>query len=183
MRAVSAALAAIEGVAVAVATAFLLVIMLVVVADVFLRYVVGRPLTFTYDLVGVYLMTGVFFLTLSHAQGSRVHVAVDILVSKLSERRRAAADLVTCLTGGVIFALLTVAGTDRALDNYVSGDVLAGIIPWPTWVATAMVPLGAGLLVLRFAATGLGHLLALATGRPVIGLPPRHEAGAAEHFE
>lgn len=172
MRKITAALAAIEGAAAAVAAAFLFVIMILVVTDVFLRYVVGRPLTFTYDLVGVYLMTGLFFLTLSHAQADHAHVAVDILLPRFSERFRVLADLVTCLLGGSIFALITYVGFDRARDNYVSDDVLAGVIPWPTWVSTAMVPLGSGLLVLRFAVTAAGHVLALATGREPVGLPP-----------
>ena len=183
MRKITAAIAAIEGAAAAVAAAFLFVIMILVVSDVFLRYVVGRPLTFTYDLVGVYLMTGLFFLTLSHAQAAHVNVAVDILVSTFTLRMRILADLVTCFVGASVFALITYVGFDRALDNYVSDDVLAGIIPWPTWVSTAMVPLGSGLLVLRLAATGLGHLLALTTGTAPIGLPPLSSESTAEHFE
>ena len=183
MRSVTAALDWIERALLAVATTFLLAIMLLVVTDVFLRYVVGRPLTFTYDLVGVYLMTGVFFFTLSHAQGQHVHVAVDILVSRAAERGRLLADLATCAVGAAVFTLVAYAGYGRAYDNYVSQDVLAGIIPWPTWVATAMVPLGCGVIVLRFVVTALNHLLSLATGRAAVGLPTLNEAGVKDRVE
>ncbi len=183
MRGLTAALGWAERALLVVGAAFLVAIMALVVTDVFLRYVVGRPLTFTYDLIGVYLMTGVFFFTLSHAQGHHVHVAVDILVSRAPQRARIVADVATCLVGGSIFTLIAYAGAGRAYDNYVSGDVLAGIIPWPTWVATAMVPLGCGLIVLRFAVTAFGHLLTLTTGREPAGLPALNAAGVKEHFE
>lgn len=183
MRKVATGLAALEGVASAAAAAFLFVIMALVVADVFLRYVIGRPLTFTYDLVGQYLMVGLFFLMLSHAQAARAHVAVDILLPRFSVRARTLADLVTCLGGGTVFALITYVGFDRARDNYLSNDVLAGVIPWPTWVSTGMVPLGAGLLVIRFGLTAVGHLLALATGAEPVGLPPSTAEHVGETFE
>ena len=183
MRGLTAALCWAERALLVVATVFLLAIMALVVTDVFLRYVVGRPLTFTYDLVGVYLMTGVFFFTLSHAQGQHVHVAVDILVSRASRRVQVVADLATCLVGGAVFTLIAYAGAGRAYDNYVSGDVMAGIIPWPTWVSTAMVPVGCALIVARFAVTAAGHLIGLATGSEPAGLPALNAAGVKEHFE
>jgi len=183
MGSVTAMLVRIERVLLALAATFLFTIMVLVVTDVFLRYVVGRPFTFTYDLVGLYLVTGVFFLTLSHAQASHVHVAVDILVTRFGGRMKLVSDLVTCLVGGVVFALITYAGFTRALDNFRSGDVLAGLIPWPTWLSTGLVPLGCAVIVLRFAVTGLGHILTLATGRVRAGFPAAAGAGTGEHFE
>jgi TRAP-type C4-dicarboxylate transport system permease small subunit len=61
------ALAVIERTLTMIATACLFVIMGLVVADVFMRYVLNRPFSFTYDLIGVYLLAAVFFLTLSDA--------------------------------------------------------------------------------------------------------------------
>jgi TRAP-type C4-dicarboxylate transport system permease small subunit len=55
MRPLQSALATIERVVTSIAVICLLAIMLIVVADVFMRYVVNRPFSFTYDLVGLYL--------------------------------------------------------------------------------------------------------------------------------
>jgi TRAP-type C4-dicarboxylate transport system permease small subunit len=172
MRKLSDALARVEGILTAFSVTLLFCIMIVVAADVFLRYVVGRPLPFTYDLVGVYLMTGVFFFVLSHAQTAHVNVAVDILVAKFSDNGRRVAEIVTCVAGGSVFALITVIGFDRALDNYQSSDVLAGVIPWPLWPSAAIVPIGSSVFVLRLLLTACGHIASLATGSDVIPAPP-----------
>ena len=180
VRTLGRALARVEGVLTVVAAALLFVIMILVVADVFMRYVAGRPFSFTYDLVGLYLMTGVFYLVMSHAQAAHAHVAVDILLARFSVRGRRVADMASCVAGGSVFALITVAGYERALDNYLSDDVLAGAIPWPTWASAALVPIGAGILVLRLALTFLGHVASLATGRDLVDLPPLSTAELAE---
>jgi TRAP-type C4-dicarboxylate transport system permease small subunit len=180
IRRIGHALARVEGAMTVVAAALLFVIMMLVVADVFMRYVAGRPFSFTYDLVGLYLMTGVFYLVLSHAQAAHAHVAVDILLARFSMPARRLADMASCLAGGSVFALITAAGYQRALDNYLSDDVLAGAIPWPTWASAALVPIGAGLLVLRLAATFVGHVASLATGRDLVGVPPLSTAELAE---
>ena len=183
MSRIAGALARIESALAAVGAAFLFIIMIIVVLDVFMRYVVGRPFSFTYDLVGVYLMTGVFFLVLSHAQAARANVAVDILLEKFSEPMRRVADIFACLAGGSVFALIVIVGFDRAWDNYQSNDVLAGAIPWPVWMSAALVPLGAGVLVLRLLLTACGHIASLLTGRDLIPLPPHSGDMNGERFE
>ena len=64
-----------------IAVVFMFVIMLLVVTDVFMRYALNSPFSFTYDLIGLYLLAGVFFFTLSDALREHVHVGVDILLS------------------------------------------------------------------------------------------------------
>jgi hypothetical protein len=44
-----------------IATIALFAIMALVVADVFMRYVLNSPFSFTYDLIGLYLLAAVFF--------------------------------------------------------------------------------------------------------------------------
>jgi TRAP-type C4-dicarboxylate transport system permease small subunit len=183
MAKIATALSRVEAALAAIGAAFLFTIMIIVVVDVVMRYGVGRPLTFTYDLVGSYLMTGVFFLVLSHAQAARANVAVDILVGTFPEPMRRVADIVACLAGGSVFALIAFIGFDRAWDSYQSNDVLAGVIPWPVWVSAALVPLGAGVLVLRLALTICGHAASLLTGRNLIPLPPHSGDMDGERFE
>src|ERR1700761_2182303 len=142
-------LAAIERALTIIAVIFLFVIMILVVADVFMRYVVNRPFSFTYDLIGLYLLAGVFFFTLSDALREHVHVGVDILLSRFSPTGRRLSEIVTALAGLFVFVLICKVGFVRALENYEQHDVLAGAIPWPTWISAALVPFGCGVLVLR----------------------------------
>ncbi len=179
----ASALAALERVLTFVAVVFLFVIMVLVVADVFMRYVVNRPFSFTYDLIGLYLLAGVFFLTLSDALREHAHVGVDILLRRFSPAGRRLSEIVTALVGLFVFVLIAQVGFARALDNFREGDVLAGAIPWPTWISAALVPFGCGVLVLRLALQLVGHTLSLVTGRDLYPLPPITGVGEATSFE
>jgi TRAP-type C4-dicarboxylate transport system permease small subunit len=155
-----------------IAAVSLFAIMALVVADVFMRYVLNSPLSFTYDLIGLYLMAGVFFLTLSDTLRVHAHVGVDVLMSRASPAGRRLSEIVTALTGLFVFILISKVGLERAMENYEQHDVLAGAIPWPTWISAALVPFGCGVLVLRLALQLVGNVLSLASGRDLFPLPP-----------
>src|ERR1700730_11806811 len=176
-------LAAIERALTVIAVVFLFVIMMLVVTDVFMRYVVNRPFAFTYDLIGLYLLAGVFFLTLSDALREHAHVGVDILLHRFSPAGRRLSEIVTALVGLFVFVLISKVGFDRALDNFQQNDVLAGAIPWPTWLSAALVPFGCGVLVLRLALQLVGNVLSLLSGRDLYPLPPISRVGEAKTFE
>ena len=176
-------LAAIERALTVIAVAFLFAIMLLVVADVFMRYAVNRPFSFTYDLIGLYLLAGVFFLTLSDALREHAHVGVDILLHRFSPAGRRLSEIVTALVGLFVFVLISKVGFDRALDNFQQSDVLAGASAWPTWISAALVPLGCGVLVLRLALQLIGNALSLVLSRDLYPLPPITGIGEAKTFE
>jgi len=164
-----------------IAVVFLFVIMLLVVADVFMRYALNSPFSFTYDLIGLYLLAGVFFFTLSDGLREHAHVGVDILLSRFSPTGRRLSEIVTALVGLFVFVLICHVGFERAVENYEQHDVLAGAIPWPT--SAALVPLGCGVLVLRLALQLVGHVLSLVSGRGLYPLPPVTGIGEARSFE
>jgi len=182
IKRMSDALAAIERALTVIAVVFLFVIMVLVVADVFMRYVMNRPFSFTYDLIGLYLLAGVFFFTLSDALREHVHVGVDILLHRFSPAGRRLSEIVTALAGLFVFVLICKVGFERALENYQQNDVLAGAIPWPTWISAALVPFGCGVLVLRLALQLIGNVLCLLAGRDLYPLPPI-TGGEARTFE
>ena len=70
IRRLQSALTGIERAVTSVAVICLFAIMLIVVADVFMRYAVNRPFSFTYDLVGLYLMAGLTRLPFTHMSAS-----------------------------------------------------------------------------------------------------------------
>jgi TRAP-type C4-dicarboxylate transport system permease small subunit len=175
------ALSALEKIASTIAAVFMFAIMMIVFTDVIMRYAFNKPFSWAYDLISMYLMAGVFFLVLSEAYASNAHVSVDILQQKFSPAMIRLSEIVTCIVGIVIFSLIAYLGFLRAVDNYQSADVMAGAIPWPMWPSVGLVPLGAGLITIRLALHLIAHVLSLATGRAVIGLPASHAAG--ETFE
>jgi TRAP-type C4-dicarboxylate transport system permease small subunit len=174
---------AIERTLTVVAVVFLFVIMVLVVADVFMRYVLNRPFSFAYDLIGLYLLAGVFFLTISDALREHAHVGVDILLHRFAPAGRRLSEIVTALVGLFVFVLISKVGFDRALDNFQQNDVLAGAIPWPTWLSASLVPFGCSVLVLRLALQLVGNVVSLASNRDLYPLPPITGVGEAKTFE
>lgn len=155
-----------------VAIAALFAIMLIVVADVFMRYVLNSPFAWAYDLVGLYLLASVFFLSLSGTFAAHAHVSVDLLLHRLGPLGRRRAETLGALVGLMVMAPIAWVGFQRMLESLAGDDRLPGALPWPTWIADALVPLGAGLLALRLLLSFIGHASSLATGRDVIALTP-----------
>lgn len=144
-------LKAMERAAALVAVGFMLAIMLVVTADVVMRYLFNSPFAWAYDLIALYLMAGVFYFVLSDAYRENAHVSIDILHARMGPRARRTADLVTALVSVVLFALIAWIGAERAWENFANDEVLAGEIAWPVWLSAVIVPIGSTLLVLRLA--------------------------------
>jgi TRAP-type C4-dicarboxylate transport system permease small subunit len=172
MKSLEQVIAAVEKLFEAVTAFLMLLIMMVVVIDVCLRYFFNSPLTWAYDLIGLYLMAGVFFLSVSSTYAMHKHIGLDILVQKFPETGRRLAEIVTSLLAIPLFALIAKVGAERAWSNWANGDAMAGLIAWPTWIAAALVPLGIGLLVLRLVFRLIGQIASLATGKSVVALVP-----------
>ena len=148
-----------------VAVGFMLAIMLVVTADVVMRYLFNSPFAWAYDLIALYLMAGVFYFVLSDAHREKMHVGIDILQARMGPRVRHFADLLTALISLALFSLIAYVGAHSAWESFANDEILAGDIPWPVWLSAIIVPIGTTLLVLRLLLQFIGHLLGLTTGR------------------
>src|SRR3978361_740180 len=78
------ALAGIEKAVSTIVAIFMFAIMIIVFSDVVMRYAFNRPFSWAYDLISLYLMAGVFFLSLSGTYAVNGHVSVDILMPHFS---------------------------------------------------------------------------------------------------
>ena len=171
-------LTAIEKVTSAIAAFFMFAIMLIVFSDVVMRYVFNRPFSWAYDLISLYIMAGVFFLSLSGTYAVNGHISVDILLPRFAVPIQRLCIIISNMVGLAIFIPITWLGYLRALDNFSSADVLAGAIPWPTWASAALVPIGAGILALRLAVHLLANTASLLTGQDLLPLPAISGHGA-----
>ena len=98
-------------------------------------------------------------------------MSVDILHLYMPVRMRHASEFIGYLCGIPVFAAIFYLSALRTWSSYQGGDVLAGHIAWPTWVASICVPLGAGVLMLRMVLRLLGHGLSVLRARSMIALP------------
>lgn len=126
-------------------------IMLVAFSDIVMRYMVNQPLDWAYDVISLYLMAAAFFLSLSGTYTAHGHIGMELFVRILPPQGRRVADMLTCILSIPLFGLIAFVGGARAYQHWMNSDAISGLIPWPTWIGTAFVPAGAGLLVIRMA--------------------------------
>jgi TRAP-type C4-dicarboxylate transport system permease small subunit len=150
-------------------------IMAIVASDVALRYGLGRPWPWAYDIVSIYLTVAVFYLALARTLREHGHINVDIARAYMGLRLRHAFDLLTCILTTAFFAILTMLTLRLTWSQYDGADVISSYMDWPTWLSTVFVPIGAILTMLRLVVSAVGHIAAIASGREAApGLADQH---------
>ncbi|HUG59902.1 MAG TPA: TRAP transporter small permease [Candidimonas sp.] len=160
-----------------IAALMMFVIMMLVVVDVVLRYFFNSPLAWSYELISLYLMVGLFFFALSDGLSCNAHVAVDLLQNKMSVRTRHFVEMIGYICASVVFAGIVYMSVQRTWVSYSEHDVIAGSIAWPTWLSNIAVPIGSGVMLLRMVFRVIGHGLSVITNQSVIPLPPLSGSG------
>lgn len=127
-----------------VATIFM---MLIIVADVFLRNVFNSPISGTYEIVQYYLMPFAIFPALAYTYSSGILPRLGELMEKAPQLLQNVATYMIVVIEMIIFALLAIYGGEFAkvawqekMSIPVSGNLL---MHYPVYL---LVPLGFGLL-------------------------------------
>ncbi len=105
-----------------IASASMLVMVLLTCTDVFLRYFFNRPLTGTYDLVGL-LGAVVVSFAMPYTMLEKGHVAVEILMKRLSKRVQTVIEVVTHVVSISLFLTLCWQSILLARDMEAAGEV------------------------------------------------------------
>ena len=124
-------------------------IMMLVVADVAMRYLFGNPIKWSYPLIAKYLMIYVFFLAVADTLRRSQHIIIDFLASKLDIRKRSIAEFLGYVPSLVVFALIFWLGVEHTWTQYVNNDVRIDSLAWPIWIGSLAVPIGIGAMLLR----------------------------------
>lgn len=170
LRLIRRAFVSIESALEALSALIMTLIALLVCGDVVLRYVFSAPTVWTYDLIGKYLIVALFFGMLSVTQARHGHISVDIFQYSMTRSQRHVCEAVACVVTLPIMALLAWIMAHHAWENFERGDVLSGVIAWPTWPPYAIVAFGSAFFVCRLAFSAFAHVRA-ATGGPGVSLP------------
>lgn len=141
----------VEDVAVWLAGATLAAIMVVIVLDVFLRYLFNSPLLWVYEFVANYMIPFAFFLALAQTMRRGEMIRVDFFGRLVPRTTKWLLYLVALLASLLIFAVLTYISTREALSAFVAGENSVGYYVWPIWVSKAFVAVGVLLLTVRLA--------------------------------
>jgi len=145
-----------------IAVAALIIMMLLITADVVLRFF-GHPVRGTYEMVG-FLSTAVIAFALAHTSVAKGHIAVDFLVMKLSARLQFLINAVNAFIAAALFAVMTwrsiIYATDLLQKGEVSLTVQVPIFPFAYGIAA-----GCALLCPVLLAEGLQALRSYAARR------------------
>ena len=142
-----------------IVTVMLALMTLVTCTQVVMRYGFNAGYTWALELTTVFFAV-MIFVGISYGVRVGAHIGIDALVKRLPPGPRRATSIVVVLLC-LLYAGLVIYGS----WVYVSKMKLLGVeledLPVPIWVVRAILPIGFGLLALRF-----GQVLwALATGR------------------
>jgi TRAP-type C4-dicarboxylate transport system permease small subunit len=105
-----------------VASAALVLMMVLSCADIFMRYLFNRPITGTYDVVGLSGAVLVSF-ALPYTMLKKGHVAVEILVQSLSRGKRLVIETFSHLLGISLFLVLVWQAILLSRDMKAAGEV------------------------------------------------------------
>lgn len=169
---ISAILAWVERGLMVISSAAMAAIMVIVVADVTMRYIFGAPLSWSYSVIGLYLMVAVFFFALSDTLQNHGHIAIDIFQHRIPLRLRHFSMSAGYALSTVIMALIGWQAWLRFKSAYLNDDRIAAIIAWPTWIAYFIVMVGCAVVTLRCLYRTVGHAASGVAGRDRVELPP-----------
>ncbi len=115
--------------------AFLALLMLLAVSDVFMRYVFNRPIKGSLELI-IYLMAIVGFFGLAWCAAKVGHAKVDLLVEHFPTRVQAVLDSITYLMGLTVTAFTAWQGIDTS--NYMrevgKASLMLGVPAYPFYL-------------------------------------------------
>jgi C4-dicarboxylate transporter DctQ subunit len=130
--------------------AFLLATMTVITfGQVIARYVFDYSFVWALELV-TFLFAWLIFLGMSYGVRVGSHIGVDALVKALGPRAARIVGAIATLCC-IVYALIGLVGSYRYVSTMHMIGTLAQDLPIPVWIPQLVLPLGFGLLALRFA--------------------------------
>jgi TRAP-type C4-dicarboxylate transport system permease small subunit len=148
----------INGVAVGLSAAGILVSLGLIAWAVVMRYVFNRPPVWTDEVVG-FLLVGIVMLAAAQSLRRGEHIGVDILVARLGPRGRFWAQLWSSLSVLVVALIFIVNGWRTAMFSRQIGVLTEGNLEIPVYWLQLFLPLG-GLMMLLVSLEAIARLLA-----------------------
>jgi TRAP-type C4-dicarboxylate transport system permease small subunit len=129
--------------------------MIITIADVVARRGFNYHVKGSYEYVSLLFVYLIFF-GLAFAQRTDAHITIGVLYNRLPRIGRLRTQAVTCIIAFGFLAALTYFSAESAFFAYKIQDTLLGAIQVITWPSRVGVPVGIGLLALRFLAQLIG---------------------------
>lgn len=155
-------------------------IMLLIFFDGVLRYVANSPLTFTVDIVTLYLISAAFLTVVSYTLRHGGHICVDVFARMFSERAHNLLIGLSMLASAVMVAIMTWVVSEIAYDSWRTDELTVGLHVFPVWISKAIVAVSLMILLARILHLGAANLTAGLTGNAALAISVAH---APDDFE
>lgn len=163
----------VSAIAAAAAAIFLAAIAVMMLAEIFVRYVLGFSLLFTWEF-SQYLMSAMFFWAAAYTLRTGGHIRIGLVLEMVPSNVRRALDIAATAVGLAVTAMIAAALVDLAWQSFVRGA--RSFTPVQTWLAVpqGLSALGACLLCLQM----FVRVFCLLAGRATeIEVPETFEGG------
>ena len=131
------------------AASIVVILMALVVADIFGRKVLNKPVPMSYE-VAAFMLVFIVFLGLAYSQRQRAHIRVEILTLRMSPKGRAIMDLIAFTLGIAIYGTIFYQTFKWSYHSFEIGEYVAGLVNIPKWPSQFAVAFGALLISLQF---------------------------------
>ena len=129
----------------------LFVMMVLITINAISRYFFNSPQAGVYTGTERYLMVALVFLVMPALQRREGNIKVDILSRNFSRRRLRWVRIVSRFPTLLIFAVVTYAAAQNAIEAYSRAWVSTGVVQFPQYLSWVIVTIGIGLFCLRLA--------------------------------
>jgi len=124
-------------------------IMLMVVAEVAMRYFFNRPIVWVIDITE-YVMLFITFLGIAWLLKKEGHVVMDLLLDHLNRKSRHMAVAITSVVAAITCFIITWYGVVVGLDWYNINYFYQGALDIPAFYLEAVIPVGMFLVSIQF---------------------------------
>jgi TRAP-type C4-dicarboxylate transport system permease small subunit len=131
--------------------------MLVVCADVFLRYFFNRPMFWVLESTQ-FALVFITFLGAAWVLKNDGHVRMDIVINRFSQRTQDRINIVTSILCAVACLVVTWYGVKVWWDYFQINYLYAGSLVIPAYYLEAVIPIGGFLLFIQFLRKAYGYL-------------------------
>lgn len=125
------------------------IMVLLTISAVVARRALSTQVTGSYEIV-MLLFVYVIFFGVAYAQRRDDHITVEFVYQRLPKRAKQFVEGVVLLLCVVITGIITCYSALSTWFNFLEGDILLGSLGMVTWPWRIAVPIGMGLLFLRF---------------------------------
>ena len=131
------------------AASIVVILMAMVVADIFGRKVLNKPVPMSYE-VGAFMLVFIVFMGLAYSQRQKAHIRVEILTLRMPPKIRAVMDMFAYTLGIGIYGLIFYETFKWSYHSFEIGEYVAGLVNIPKWPSQFAVAFGAILISMQF---------------------------------